>query len=90
MQGLQHSPVQLIHRLVARVRRWREARRNAHPPLTSLFLNSHAYAPTIHRDVTSTGVHVYSLCGDCGARLRASATLCDECAQKRSRPARPL
>jgi hypothetical protein len=90
MQGFRYAPAQLIHRLVDRVRRWRDARRAARPPLTSLFLNMHAYTPAIHRDVTSTGVHVYSLCGDCGARLRASATLCEDCAQKRSRPARPL
>ncbi|HMA24431.1 MAG TPA: hypothetical protein VKP00_10565 [Gemmatimonadaceae bacterium] len=43
----------------------------------------------IHRDVTPNGVRVYSLCATCGARLHASATLCEECAQKRSRPARP-
>jgi hypothetical protein len=43
----------------------------------------------LHRDVTPHGVRFYSLCGDCGARLNASATLCDECAQKRSRSARP-
>jgi hypothetical protein len=44
---------------------------------------------TIHREVTPHGVRVFSLCGDCGAMLQASATLCDECAQKRSKPARP-
>ena len=35
----------------------------------------------ILRDVTPTGVRVYSLCGGCGARLECSATLCEECAQ---------
>ena len=38
----------------------------------------------IHRAVTAEGVRVYSLCGVCGSRLAASATLCDECAQHRS------
>ncbi len=43
----------------------------------------------IHRDVSRNGVRVFSLCGCCGARLQASATLCEECAAKR-RPARPI
>ncbi|HEY4217360.1 MAG TPA: hypothetical protein VGM67_09485 [Gemmatimonadaceae bacterium] len=46
-------------------------------------------APAIHRDVTPHGVRVYSLCGCCGARMNASATLCEGCAQKK-RPAQPL
>jgi predicted amidophosphoribosyltransferase len=41
----------------------------------------------IHREVTSHGVRVYSLCGSCGAQLAASATLCESCAQRRSRSA---
>jgi predicted amidophosphoribosyltransferase len=44
-----------------------------------------ALQSAIHRDVTSSGVRVYSLCGSCGARLEASATLCEDCAQRRSR-----
>lgn len=38
----------------------------------------------ILRDVSVHGVRVYSLCGCCGARLSASATLCDACARGRS------
>ena len=49
-----------------------------------------SYVAPIHREVTAAGVRVFSLCGGCGARLNASATLCDECAAKRSRPARPI
>jgi len=41
----------------------------------------------IYREVTSHGVRVYSLCGNCGAQLAASATLCESCAQRRSRSA---
>lgn len=44
-----------------------------------------AFQAAIHREVTSSGVRVYSLCGSCGARLEASATLCEECAIRRSR-----
>jgi hypothetical protein len=41
----------------------------------------------IYREVTTQGIRVYSLCGSCGAQLAASATLCDGCAQRRSRSA---
>jgi len=44
-----------------------------------------AFQTAIHREVSSSGVRVYSLCGCCGARLEASATLCEECASRRSR-----
>jgi hypothetical protein len=43
-----------------------------------------ASVPTLSRDVSRSGVRFYSLCGNCGARLESSATLCEECAQKRS------
>ena len=48
------------------------------------------YFAPIYREVTRDSVRVFSLCGCCGARLQASATLCEECAQKQSRPARPF
>ncbi len=48
------------------------------------------YLAPIYREVTRDSVRVFSLCGSCGARLQASATLCEECAQKQSRPARPF
>jgi len=43
-------------------------------------------ARPILREVTPNGVRVYSLCGQCGAQLSASATLCDACARSRSLP----
>jgi hypothetical protein len=88
MQLLRQSPVQLFRRLVERFQAWRARRRATHPLITPLYLNIPQYSAAIHRDVTPNGVRVYSLCCECGARLQASATLCDECAQKR-RPARP-
>ena len=89
MQLKEHSPVQLFHRIVERFRAWRERRRAVRPFVTPLYLNIPHYSAAIHRDVTPNGVRVYSLCGDCGVRLQASATLCEECAQKRSRAPRP-
>lgn len=89
MQLLPHFSIQFFQRLVGRFREWRERRRVARRFITPLYLGVPHYAAPIHREVTPNGVRVYSLCGDCGARLQASATLCDECAQKRSRPARP-
>lgn len=90
MQSLAQSPVQMFRRLVERFRAWKSLRQQQQPQFTgSLFPHIISMAPPIHREVTSNGVRVYSLCGDCGAQLNASATLCDECAQKRSRPARP-
>jgi len=79
-----------LERLVERVRAWRIERRASRQILIPLELTVGIYSTTsIHRDVTPNGVRVYSLCASCGARLNASATLCEECAQKKSRPARP-
>lgn len=83
--------MQSLRRIAARVRAWvQQRRRLARMPSPIMLFTIPPYTPPIHREVTSSGVHVFSLCGDCGARLQASATLCDECAQKRSRPARPF
>ncbi|HEX7117506.1 MAG TPA: hypothetical protein VF212_01880 [Longimicrobiales bacterium] len=79
--------MQFIRRFLARLRAWHLDRRSARIPAIAILADA---ATTIHRDVTSNGIRVYSLCGCCGARLNASATLCDECAQKQSRPARPF
>jgi ribosomal protein L40E len=81
-------PAQFFRRIVARFRAWKERRRSPQIPSATLF-HIPTYVAGIHREVTPNGVRVYSLCGDCGAQLNASATLCEECAQKRSRPARP-
>jgi hypothetical protein len=79
---------QFLRRLVARFRAWKLAR-HAAPLPPSLIYFEFDVRPPIHRDVSSHGVRVFSLCGACGTRLNASATLCSECAQKKSRPARP-
>jgi len=77
-------PMQLFRQFIARIQAWRAARHalriNPADVLPLMALQS-----AIHRDVTSSGVRVYSLCGSCGARLEASATLCEDCAQRRSR-----
>ena len=79
---------QFLRRLLARFRAWKLGR-HATPLPTSLVYFEFDVRPAIHRDVSSRGVRVFSLCGACGARLNASATLCNECAAKKSRPARP-
>jgi len=80
--------MQFLQRLIARFTTWRTDRRIRRPISTTLFVNLAHQTATIHRDVTPHGVRVYSLCAGCGARLQASATLCEECAQKQTR-ARP-
>ena len=89
MQVLGQSPVQFFRQLVSRFRVWRSQRTPSSPFAGATYLNFPHYNASIHREVTANGVRVFSLCGECGARLQASATLCDECAQKRSNPARP-
>jgi len=88
MPSLRLFRAQFLSRIVARFRAWKERRR----PVVTLPSAAFFHFPNgaqIHREVSANGVRVYSLCGDCGMQLQASATLCDECAQKRSRPARP-
>jgi len=82
--------MQFLRRLIDRFRTWAQLRRSPRLPAAMLFIDFTSVRPPIHRDVSANGVRVFSLCGGCGARLEASATLCDECAQKRSRPARPF
>jgi ribosomal protein L40E len=76
--------MQLFRQFIARVHAWRAARRALRIKPNDV-LPLMALQSAIHRDVTSSGVRVYSLCGSCGARLEASATLCEDCAQRRSR-----
>ena len=66
-----------IRSILARIRAWRMKKRLGTAGPTVLM----SFGPSIYRDVTPTGVRVYSLCGGCGARLECSATLCEECAQ---------
>jgi hypothetical protein len=80
---------QFFSRLFARFRFWRSDRHAVKAVAAPTVLDFASVAASIHREVTSTGVRVFSLCGCCGARLQASATLCEECAQKK-RPARPF
>lgn len=68
-----------LQRLLKRYHAWRSARHvSAAIPLIV------PAAQPIFREVSPAGVRVYSLCGCCGARLEASATLCNACAQRRS------
>ena len=75
--------------LIQRVRAWRpwRALRRAPVPQAPLPLFVFDTGRPLLREVTPTGVRVYSLCGDCGATLHASATLCDACARARTRSA---
>jgi hypothetical protein len=75
----------LFHRLMTRVRSWYPWRRPARTPLPLLI----PVAGPIFREVSSSGVKVFSLCGSCGARLEMSATLCGACARRRS-PSSPF
>ena len=68
-----------FRQLVARFRAWRAARQVS----STIPLIVPAPRP-IFRDVSSSGVRVFSLCASCGARLEMSATLCNACAQRRS------
>jgi len=75
-----------FQRLIARVRAWQANRRVPRLIVHPLALG---FTPPIHRDVSANGVRFYSVCVSCGSRLNASATLCEDCAQKKSRQARP-
>jgi len=82
--------MQSLRELISRVRAWRGWRLLRRPAAaqqqaTLPFLVT--MARPIYREVTAQGVRVYSLCGSCGAQLAASATLCESCAQRRSRSA---
>ena len=68
-----------LRQLLARFRTWRSTRQVS----GSIPLIVPASQP-IFREVSATGVRVFSLCGSCGARLETSATLCNACAQRRS------
>jgi hypothetical protein len=73
-----------INEMVRRVRGWRlwEKLGLVTPAREAPYLV--VSARPLLREVTPNGVRVYSLCGSCGAVLAASATLCGDCARKRS------
>jgi len=75
-----------LHRLRQFWLRFAGWRRRRQAPNTAVFIPDLAMIePTIARDVTSSGVRFFSLCAACGCRLDASATLCEDCAHRRSR-----
>jgi hypothetical protein len=82
--------MQSLRELIHRVRTWagwRRFRRASSPLPTAALPFLVTLERPILREVTPHGVRVYSLCGSCGAQLAASATLCESCAQRRSRSA---
>ena len=77
--------MQSLRVLFARLRQWRAARQNRRPTFVSGMPILIPFQPAIIREVSAHGVRVISLCAACGSRLEASATLCEDCAQKQSR-----
>jgi len=74
--------MQFVRRVWNRLVAWRASRKT---PMPSVVVPDFtAYLPNIARDVSSHGVRFYSLCGTCGDRMESSATLCDDCARKRT------
>jgi hypothetical protein len=71
--------MELLQRLLTRYRAWRLGRQVS----AAIPLIMPASQP-LFRDVSSSGVRIFSLCAGCGARLEMSATLCNACAQRRS------
>ena len=72
-----------VRRIWDRLIAWRRSR-NAPPPVKLPVPDFLGGLPSLSREVTSNGVRFYSLCGTCGERMESSATLCDECARKRT------
>ena len=82
--------MQSLRELISRMlswQGWRLLRRTPAAPTPAPLPFLVTMTRPIYREVTSQGVRVYSLCGSCGAQLAASATLCESCAQRRSRSA---
>lgn len=77
--------MQSFRLLLARFQQWRAARQNRQSPFVSGLPMLVPFHAAIVREVSAHGVRVISLCAACGARLETSATLCEDCAQKRSR-----
>lgn len=77
-----------LHELINRIRAWRPWKALGRPPVAPVMARSSLFSEErpILREVTPYGVRVYSLCGQCGAQLSASATLCEACARARSLP----
>jgi len=77
-----------LHEMINRIRAWRPWKALRPPPVAPAMTRPFLFADErpILREVTPHGVRVYSLCGQCGAHLNASATLCEACARSRSLP----
>jgi hypothetical protein len=74
--------MQFVRRVWNRLVMWRKSRQ---PEVVSISVPDFTLSlPSIGRDVSSHGVRFYSLCGTCGERMEASATLCSDCARKRT------
>jgi hypothetical protein len=71
-----------VRRLWDRLVAWRRSR--TAPSVTITIPDFISYVPSLGRDVSSSGVRFFSLCGTCGERMESSATLCDDCARKRT------
>jgi hypothetical protein len=74
--------MQFVRRYWNRWLAWRASRKAPRPPVVVPDFSSGL--PSISRDVSSHGVRFFSLCGTCGERMESSATLCDDCARKRT------
>ena len=74
--------MQFVRRFWNRLLAWNRSRKA--PAVAVVVPDFTSYLPNISRDVSSQGVRFYSLCGTCGERMESSATLCDDCARKRS------
>jgi hypothetical protein len=74
--------MQYVRRVWDRLVAWRRSRTVA--PVKPVSVDFLAGLPSLSRDVSSGGVRFFSLCGTCGERMEISATLCDDCARKRT------
>jgi hypothetical protein len=74
--------MQFVRRVWNRLLAWRASRKT--PPQRVVVPDFTASLPNLARDVSSSGVRFYSLCGTCGERMETSATLCEDCARKRT------
>lgn len=74
--------MQFVRRVWDRILAWRASRTSQQQPV--VIPDFAANLPSIARDVTANGVRFYSLCGTCGDRMESSATLCEDCARKRT------
>lgn len=74
--------MQFVRRVWNRLVMWRKSRQ---PQVVSIAVPDFTlHLPSIARDVSSHGVRFFSLCGTCGERMESSATLCSDCARKRT------